>query len=499
MKPARIPTPSVFRRLAAALFSPVLALVVASGGLCAQADTSTISVNCATNNGSFFYFSSRMNIPFYYGCSFDSLSRLRSDVSFLSGNALSTNMVRVFMSPETIKFASNGVNTYDDYLTAVTPLAANVMVAISPPGNTITTLDDYQGFVETILYHLKSTFTTTNFYIEAVNEPDLAGMDDATYYSYYQRFCIEVKKANDLYPSSPALKLGGPVFSNWNPTRLQAFLANYGNDHTTANLRLDFISYHEYASFKAGAAVSPDNLAQLKNRRSDLESWITASNGVTGRNNIPVSTPAYVSEEGIYAGGNFDCGGYPITDAVVMQAASIATMNYYYVVNGNLRMTPIAWADRIDQHQEKSIFVPQSDQVLSPFGNTVKLLSRLDSTRAAATMSPDPTTTTSGFGVYALPTTKSNQVAALVWNWRHDDTTYTSANITISFTNLPSGFTGHNVHLTRYLIDGTHSNYLNSYASASLYTSDSINNFNVTNYTFSLTNNAVSLIVLDPM
>lgn len=462
----------------------------------------TIAIDCSVSHGGYPYFSSRMNFPNYYGCSADPLARFRDDDDYLNLHGLANNAVRIFLSPETARL--NGVGTYKDYVNDAAAHASALLVAISAPGATTSDPSTYEYWVAQILAYYKALQPSKFIYIEGFNEPDLYKVSGTTitpeqyYDDYFTRFITEIKIANDNRPAgSPEMQLGGPVTGRWhddNPSLdtdwLGRFLTRYHADTTTANKRLDFISYHEYASFGSTAITRPDNLVTMKNRRSFIEGKLSAAS-------LPTSLPCFITESGIYPGGNFDCGGYPITSGIVMQAASQATMAYYFVAYGSGKMIPYVWATRIDQHQEKSFFIPQSDQVLTPFGHTVSLYGRLDPTRVQATMSPDPTATTDGFGVYALPTIKTDQVAVLVWNWRHDSTT-SSSTVTISWSNLPSGFAGHTVHMTRYLVDSSHSNYLASYASAGLYTAASISNFAISGYSLTLEPNAVNLIVLDP-
>lgn len=456
------------------------------------AATATVTVDCGVNLGtiqnSLF---SRANITFTGG-TLNGTPLKTTDNNYLIGNGIAKEATRLFISTSTVK--DNGINNYDAYVTDAARVSKELLVVLSSSttGNGLDTAG-YRSLVRQILTHYKA-LAPNMVYIEAVNEYDLftsPKVDDATYYNtFYRVIYQEVNRQNALLRAGvKPLQVGGPCVSKWQADKVQNFISNYAAD-TGPHKKLDFISYHEYCSWNTPTGTKTDQLIQLGTRRSTIEGFLSASGLNT---NIPV----FVTEHGIFPGDKLREAGSPYTvaDGLLMAAASAATYNYYYVTSGNNKMLPFLWDTRFDTNPEKSIFAASADygiNVPTPFGNTIMALKLMDSVRVKSTSTPIDVN--SGLGVYGMATTSAGKVNVLIWNWQHRNTT--AHIIDINIVNLPAGFNGKTITMTRRLIDSKTSNFLSDKTKAELQVVETILNFNPAKYTVTLPCNAVTLLTL---
>jgi hypothetical protein len=444
---------------------------------------STLTVDCGTTYGGFPDMQSRINISFFP----DSQAWLAAaDGDFLIANQFATNAVRIFLNPGTVQ--KNGIGNYDNYVNEVKRVTSAILVTMGPSPDMPPAT--YRTLMRQILEHYKA-LAPNIVYIEAMNEYDLSGISDTEYYNtYYKMFYQEINSFNATLPAGvPKLKVGGPTTGF---DRVGTFIRNYAAD-TDPNKKLDFICFHEYQVPRVDTVHQNDayHLPMLGTRRDEIESML-ASNG------LPTTIPCYVTEHGIFPGSTFSRAGFTLDNVTnLMQAASAATLNYYYVTTGRGRMYPFVWNSRTSS-QQKAMYANATNLsevgVLTPFGNTIKMFSLLTQPRAKVTATAvDPS---NGFGVYALPTADTDIVSVMVWNWQF--TAGNSSNVTLSFNNLPAAFAGRYVKMTRVLIDSTHSNNLSPSGNADLQVVASSNAFSTTGYQFSLEPNALTQIILTP-
>ncbi|ANI89618.1 hypothetical protein A9P82_10155 [Arachidicoccus ginsenosidimutans] len=455
--------------------------------------TASIQVDCGDVYGTFdnsLY--RRANITFTGG-NVGSNPLKAIDNDYLIEKGIAQKAARLFISVNTIN--DLGISNYDNYVADAKRVPEKLLVNVSGSvTGSITDTAQYRTLVRQLLTHFKA-IASNIVYIEATNEYDLfsPAISDEDYYNiYYKIIYQEVNRYNASLPEGQMpLQVGGPCISQWNSTKMQNFINNYAAD-TDHNKRLDFISYHEYCSWNTKGETNTDHLIQLGTRRSNIENWLTAKG-------LSADIPAFITEHGIFPGNKLYESGNPYTEAggMLMAAASAATYNYYYVTTGNNKMFPFFWDTRLTDHNEKSFFADNTKygvNVPTTFGNTILALSQMDSIRIKSTSAPIDNTT--GFGVYCLATKDANSVTALVWNWQHrNSATHT---VDVSFSNLPSAFSGKKVKMTRSVIDSTHSNFLYDASHANLQTVDSSADFNISKYSITLAPNVVSLIRLTP-
>lgn len=330
-------------------------------------------------------------------------------------------------------------------------------------------------------------------YIELFNEPDKdwvlspgenppLSVDD--YYIWYKIGYQIINELNtELAPAVP-LRIGGPVAYYFDSTYIQAFLDKYRADPSTAK-RLDFISYHQYLWGRQGTP------AVVQDEKAKAQKWLTDRN-------LSSSIPVYVTEYGVFAGGTSGATfGTPTTLQAdqLTQAAAMATIGNYYV-RGNLDM-PMHWVYDHD-NDRKSMFVDAVDGAVLPYFNVVKMQRMLKTRRVFAESS---SLTADGIGVNAMGSKDDSGIAVLATNYQWINGTATHS-VSVNVKNLPSSFTGRQIRVDRYLVDATTSNFNADPAKADLQ--------RVEHYvlpvgvsalpkTFSLSPNAVSLIVLTPV
>lgn len=493
-----------------AISAALLAAVSPVAPRAAQAQTAAaVTIDCSKTLGTYNRVERYTNVLLSGTSVF---SNEVADDDYLHSHSLDPSISRVFINPATIK--SSGVNFYDAHLAEVSRYAGSILVAVSANNGSLTTTE-YNTYLTQILNHYVATYPKIK-YIEAVNEPDLAGLSASLYYNtYYKMFYAAVNTYNTAH-STANLMLGGPVTSNWNPGYIRDFINLYAAD-TSSSKRLNFLSFHDYvrdrlyddtpsnpSTYDNDRVHDTNLLADYAHRRTDIDAWLAAAG-------LPTNLQAWVTENGIFPGPERTSGAYsslPDASVLTMQAASAATMNYYYIINGvgtgGGNLLPFCWALRnyagSTMNPEKSLIDPASTNTFTPFGNLMFALSLMPTTRISAYTSSG-FDTLNGWGVQTLASsdiTNNNYVSALIWNWQQKNPD--SYTVTVTVKNLPSGFTGHSVTPHLYLIDTTHSNYVANPATAFL---QDVTSTNLTvgannTYTFTLEPNAVARLKLQP-
>lgn len=133
-------------------------------------------------------------------------------------------------------------------------------------------------------------------------------------------------------------------------------------------------------------------------------------------------------------------------------------------------------------------------RVLSPYGNSVLMMSMLKDERVAA----ESSTLVEGRGVYAIASKDEDGVAVMLWNYQSTDNTELSIHLDLQ--NLPAAVTGKSVHQRRYRIDAETSNYWANPKKADLQLVEEAAVITGSGYsmTVNFAANALHLIILEP-
>jgi hypothetical protein len=335
-------------------------------------------------------------------------------------------------------------------------------------------LDKYREIARTCLLHYKQRYPKIE-YVEALNEHIPVS---PTYYDFYKAQYEAVNYVNSTLNPIKPLKIGGPVPSSFDANFIQDFLDDYAAD-TSPSKRLDFISYHQYLF---GGRNRP---SVVQNERSTLENWLSTRN-------LPTTIPAFVSEVGIYPGG--ETGSSSAATDRLTQAAGIASLDYYYS-NQSDKIIPVNWVIHHSSNSRKDQMSP-TDGVPYPYYNMMKMQSLMKTTRISGSSNA---LNNDGIGVYTIAAKDNSGVSVMTWNYQADGGT-TSYDTTVNISNLPSNFSGRQIRVQRYLINSTTSNYDYDSSKALLTEVENkiVPNSTAYNTTVSLEKNALSLIVLTP-
>lgn len=323
-------------------------------------------------------------------------------------------------------------------------------------------------------------------YVEFFNEPDKnwplganeePPLSNADYYQWYKIGYQVVNELNaELTPTIP-LRIGGPVTFYFDAAYLKQFLVDFRNDTDPAK-RLDFLSYHQYSH-----GADPQTVAYEK---GSVKGWLTADG-------LNPATPVFVTEYGVFGGPN---GTSNLPADQVTQSAAMATLGNYYAHSG-LDM-PMQWVYVHDTNIRKSMFVGGDTGQVYPYYNLVKMERMLGSR-----LLPPATSTTlsaAGIGVNGLATRDDNRIAVLATNYQWT-TGADTRSVTLKVTGAPAAFTGRSVTVQRYLVDATTSNVNANPATSELQLVEEYQvaaGATLTSRAFTLTPNAVSLLVLTP-
>jgi hypothetical protein len=322
-------------------------------------------------------------------------------------------------------------------------------------------------------------------YIEAWNEPDAPGGIDggvtpAEVYEGYKALYQAVNSINATLsaqdPNYVPLKVGGPAMYYFNTTLLNDFLDRYVADPDLAK-RLDFISYHAYVNILPNGARQfyKENPSWVKDYRNHLDAMLAARG-------LPINTPAFVTETGIYPGPL--CDMCDSTD-YARQAAGMMSLQYWlglqhdtYAFNWVARrqglkdqfVTQNAVGPHLDNTNPRNpsvLWQPLEtlpSDTLTPYGNVMLMQSQMEDVRVAATTDQ----LSNGVGVYAVAAKDPllPEASVMVWNYAGCSGTpgstscgATSYDTTIDMSRLPNGLADGPVSVTVYRVDQHTSNY----------------------------------------
>jgi hypothetical protein len=379
---------------------------------------------------------------------------------------------------------SEGSGTYR-YLDQVAGYAQRLMVNLGECPPEILTLDDpgeCRRVLRDGLIAYKRRYPSIR-YVELFNEPDKTwdvpeghwrGLTVDDYYAWYRIGYSVVDDINrELHPKTP-LRIGGPAAASFDEDFLRGFLDRYADD-SNPDKRLDFISYHQYQSAADPAAVGTE--------KQTVRGWLA-------ERRLDPDTRVFVTEYGVFPG---DAGGRSSSEDLLVQAAAMQTLAYYYQTSG--MDAAMHWVFRHPSNERKSMFTGADGRV-HPYFNLVRMQRRMKTRRVAATsdgLSP------AGLGVNALATADSSGVAVLTTNYQW--TTGHAAHDVSMEVDLPARLAHRQLRLDRYLIDSTTSNDAHDPASSDL---QRVERRTVTvgatvHTTFRLEPNGLSLVVLTPM
>jgi hypothetical protein len=410
--------------------------------------------------------------------------------------ALRPTVMRAWITPR--RFYDATTDTYDfdypspssnslyDYLDQVSGLAPELFVNVNQCARELMTLADPQQCRDALkrgLSHYKQRYPKLR-YIELFNEPDMDWEPEAggpgpmpveDYYRWYQIGYSIINEINaELRPATP-LRIGGPVTYTFDEPYLKRFLDLYAADTDPAK-RLDFISYHQY---KARA-----NPATVATEKAKIAEWL-------GSHGLPRTVPVFVTEYGVFPGDN---KGTSFAADQLTQAAAMQTLGNFFT-EGATDMA-MHWVFDHPTNDRKSMFVDRRDGAVTPYYNLVAMQRMLRGTWLTA---HSDALSVEGIGVNAMATKDSGAVAVLVTNyqWINGKTTH---GVRLDVANLPESFQGRPVHLDRYLIDARTSNYAADRAHPGLTRVEraTLPAGNGAATTFTLTPNAMSLVVLTP-
>ena len=128
--------------------------------------------------------------------------------------------------------------------------------------------------------------------------------------------------------------------------------------------RLDFISYHQYKHAADPAAVGTE--------KQTVRGWLY-------ERGLDPDTPVFVTEYGVFPG---EAGGRSSSEDLLIQAAAMQTLAYYYLNSG--MDAAMHWVFRHPSNQRKSMFAGADGRV-HPYFNLVRMQRRMKSRRVAAT------------------------------------------------------------------------------------------------------------------
>ena len=431
-----------------------------------------------------------------------------ADVAFYNEVGLHGDIYRVWVDSHKIRDPENPDAGYNyasivDYLSDISRLSDSLLVVMDTRVEVRDfgyTPEQIKPIVKRILSDLKLRFPQIK-YIEAFNEPDhnmYSVVKPETLYGYYEPYYQAINEINEEMKPLVPLQVGGPSLTTYKDAWMDAFLDGYAAD-TSPEKRLDFISWHAYGKFTQGGPHTEGPRAyhfykgdpsEVADQRAQLEAALSSRG-------IPENIPGFITETGIYPGPSFDHRNDPHADYVI-QAAGVQSLLYWYMEQEH--MVPFNWVLRHKSEERKDQLItrvadaPIPTRVLSPYGNSVLMMSMLKDERVAA----ESSTLVEGRGVYAIASKDEDGVAVMLWNYQSTDNTELS--IRLDLQNLPAAVTGKSVHQRHYRIDAETSNYWANPKKADLQLVEEAAVITGSGYsmTVNFAANALHLIILEP-
>ena len=426
------------------------------------------------------------------------------EIDLYKENGLGAKVLRVWLSDEKIYDKETGKYNYEftnEYLTAASPATDFILANFKFVGliqEWALTPEQAQPIVEKILTDLKSKFPKLR-YIEVMNEPDFGPeyqnkITPANYYSYYKVVNEAVNHVNSKSNPAIPLEVGGPAIAKFDLQWLSAFLDDYMKD-PSPNKKLDFVSWHAYFEpTDSSYAFLKDDPSRVKNQRLLFEEELD-------KRGLSKSIPAFMTEMGIYPGPLFDQQGSFRNDHL-RQAAGLASIHYWFLESDHIY--PFNWVMRHHVEGRKDQLVTRDEfgdpmvhyDKFTPYGNSLIMFAKLKENRLQASTS---TSISEGKGVYALATSDSSGVAAMVWNYQsvHNIGYQTK----VVFNNLPTSFENQTFIVKTYRIDFETSNYHADLENSNLELVEEKVYKNAKEFkkTIFLHPNALQLLVLEPV
>jgi len=183
------------------------------------------------------------------------------------------------------------------------------------------------------------------------------------------------------------------------------------------------------------------------------------------------------------------------------QAAGLASVHYWFLENDHIY--PFNWVMRHHVEGRKDQLVTRDEfgdpmvyyDKFTPYGNSLVMFAKLKKNRLQASTS---TPISDGKGVYALATSDSSGLAAMVWNYQSvNNTGYRTE---VVFNNLPTTVENQKFRVKTYRIDFETSNYHADLENSNLELVEEkiYNNAEEFKKTIFLHPNAIQLLVLEP-
>ncbi|MGE9292998.1 MAG: hypothetical protein ACQKBW_05245 [Puniceicoccales bacterium] len=261
-------------------------------------------------------------------------------------------------------------------------------------------------------------------YLEVLNESSndhFGGLDDVGYYAFYQSFYRVAARINAEGLPGPELGVGGPVTDKARFDLVGLFLKHYTED-TDSDKRLDFISYHDYAS--------GDRPVRTGDLRVRLDAWLKEYG-------LPLDLPAYITEMGTHEGKE---GGN------VCMAAGVPAL--FEQVRRQHDLIAFPWCIYHDPEIQLWSTQHLPDGKMTPHGMAMAMLALHRRDELSVVSDGEDA---DGLGVYALASTDESGLCVHVWNYSK-----ATREVRIVLDPLPAG----NGELLLYRLDSAHNNVI---------------------------------------
>ncbi len=328
----------------------------------------------------------------------------------------------------------------------------------SPPKN----LTVYQDMIKNVVKHCIERYgmeRVSKWYWEVWNEWDYRGFwDRGSEQQYYDMYKAAVKGATEAYPE---IKIGGPSVTNCGSSS-NGGVARFLNYCKSNNLKVDFVTNHNYGGGGAGPDADPKNTRDDSRSRSDaiknfgkpLGSMNTEFNssysGQGGGNGADlysmdshVNAP-YVAKLMKLHLDDHTSGRSQLPDVMSYWAISDVFDEGSYIINNN--KVPFGQVFGLINYQGVPKATFNAFKMLHMMGTTrIELKSSVSSAEA------------DGVDGFATIDSSSSEVAVMIYNFYKALGGQTAIdNVALTVNNLP--LSKGKVQITHFRVDSTHSN-----------------------------------------